>query len=89
TELPVAPEEIPTEFLAEIERSGHLGVVEEHVAHGGVGEMLARDLMLRGLGPKKFSHFHAQGYLSGYYGSQIFHRQECGLAAVDILKALG
>lgn len=89
TELPMAPDEMPAEFLRDIEKSGHLSVVEEHVAHGGVGEMLARNMMLRGLNPKKFSHFHAQGYLSGYYGSQVFHRQECGLAAVDILKALG
>jgi transketolase len=89
TELPVAPDEMPKPFLKELEQSGHLAVVEEHVSHGGVGEMMARNLLLKGLAPKKFSHFHAQGYLSGYYGSQVFHRKESGLAAADILKALG
>jgi transketolase len=87
-ELPVAPGEMPKEFLKDIEHSGHLALVEEHVAHGGAGEMIARNLMLRGLAPKRFSHFHAQGYLSGYYGSQVFHRRESGLVAADILKAL-
>ncbi|HVM32533.1 MAG TPA: transketolase, partial [bacterium] len=80
SELPVAPGEMPEALLGDIAHSGHLAVVEEHVAHGGAGEMLARNLLLKGLPPKRFSHFHAQGYLSGYYGSQLFHRQESNLA---------
>jgi transketolase len=88
TELPFDAGSLPGEFLADLGRSGHLAVVEEHVAHGGVGEMLGRCLMLSGKAPRRFSHFCAQGYLSGYYGSQGFHRKECGLTADNILKEL-
>ncbi len=88
TELPFETKTIPDEFLRDIAKSGHLAVVEEHVAHGGVGEMLGRVLLLTGKNPKRFSHFCAQGYLTGYYGSQNFHRKECGLTAENILKEL-
>ncbi len=88
SELPLEEGSIPAEFLGDLRDSGHLGVVEEHVAHGGVGEMIGRNLLLQGLSPKRFSHFCARGYLSGYYGSQNFHRAECGLTADQILKGL-
>ena len=55
---------------------------------GGAGEALARCLLLKGETPGRFSHFSAQGYLSSYYGSQNFHRKECGLSPEDILKEL-
>ena len=35
-------------FLPTSERSRHLALVEEHVAHGGAGELIARELLLRG-----------------------------------------
>jgi hypothetical protein len=66
-----------------------LVVVEEHVATGGVGERLARDLLLRGVPPRRFTHRHALGYPSGRYGSQAFHRRECGLDPAAILATLG
>ena len=88
TELPFEATTIPGDFLKDIKRTGHLVVVEEHVAHGGVGEMMSRCLLLRGESPKRFSHFCAQGYLTGYYGSQDFHRKECGLSAENILKEI-
>jgi transketolase len=88
SELPVTAQTIPFEFKADLKRSHHLIVVEEHVAHGGVGEMLSRILLLAGEAPQKFSHHCAQGYISGYYGSQSFHRKESGLNAEAILKEL-
>jgi transketolase len=89
TELPIDQQNIPEEFKKDLKRSGHLAVVEEHVAHGSAGEMLARILLLNGEAPRKFSHHCARGYLSGYYGSQNFHREESGLTAKNILKELG
>jgi transketolase len=86
SELPLAT--LPEEFLKDLEASGHWMVVEEHVAHGGAGEALSRRLLLEGKAPKRFSHACAQGYLSGYYGSQDFHRAESGLSAEAVLKAL-
>ncbi len=38
SELPVTPDTIPPEFLADLSSSGKLVVVEEHVAHGGAGQ---------------------------------------------------
>lgn len=88
TELPILAREIPSEFLEDLERSRHLFVVEEHVAHGGVGEMLARSLMLLGAVPETLTHRHALGYVSGLYGSQQFHRQECGLDPDSLVASL-
>jgi transketolase len=48
-------------------------VVEEHVAQGSLGQMLAAD-----------RHFCAKGYPSHTYGSQNFHRKECGIDAAFI-----
>jgi transketolase len=87
-ELPTAPETLPDELLADLRASGHLCVVEEHVAHGGIGQMLARDLALRGLVPRRMTHRHARGYPSGRYGSQAFHRRESGLDPESVLAEL-
>ena len=88
TELPIVAREIPSEFLEDLERSQHLFVVEEHVAHGGVGEMLARSLMLLGAVPETLTHRYALGYVSGLYGSQQFHRRECGLDPESLVASL-
>lgn len=87
SELPF--DALPGEFLADVRRTPHLVAVEEHVATGGVGERLARELLLRGVVPRRFTHRHALGYPSGRYGSQAFHRRECGLDPASILAALG
>ncbi len=87
SELPL--DFIPGDFLDDVRRSPHLMVVEEHVANGGVGEQLARQLLLLGVAPARFSHRCATGYPSGRYGSQRFHRRECGLDTAGILAAIG
>ena len=63
-------------------------VVEEHVAHGGVGQMLVHSLVLLGVMPSHFTHRCAQRYRSGLYGSQVFHRRECGLDSESIIAEL-
>jgi len=87
SELPV--DLIPDDFLADVRQSTHLMVVEEHVANGGMGEQLARQLLLLGATTSRFSHRCATGYPSGRYGSQRFHRRECGLDTASILAAIG
>jgi transketolase len=84
-ELPF--DNLPSQFLADVRRSGVLCVAEEHVAQGSAGAMLAMTLMKRGSSPTAFIHKTALGYPSGTYGSQKFHRQECGLDAGSILLA--
>jgi transketolase len=85
-ELPI--DELPDAFLDSVERSQHLVVVEEHGARGGAGELIARELLLRGHAPARFSHHHARGYPSGRYGSQSFHRAECGLDPESVVRPL-
>ena len=48
------------------------------MASGGIGQMLAHFLLQRGT-RVSFDHVCARGYPSGLYGSQGFHRKECGL----------
>lgn len=83
SELPVT--ELPAAFLEDIQSSGHLITIEEHAASGGAGQMVAHALLTAGQPPRRFSHRFARGYLSGLYGSQSFHRRECGLDAASIV----
>jgi transketolase len=86
SELPVT--ELPSEFLSSLSRSDYLLVIEEHVCAGGLGQMLSHQLLLGGAAPGQFVHRTALGYVSGKYGSQHFHRAECGLDPVSILAEL-
>jgi len=88
TELPVDKDSLPPDFIEDIRRSKSLLVVEEHVAHGGVGETIAYALTLRGEAPLVFTHRCARGYESTLYGSQKFHRKECGLDPASIVSAV-
>ena len=89
SELPIEPETIPGQFMDDMRRSGHVFVVEEHVAQGGAGQALARVLWTMGAAPARFTHRHARGYVSGRYGSQDFHRKECGLDPASVLAEVG
>jgi transketolase len=84
SELPML--EVPPEFSADFQRSGHLVIVEEHVAQGSAGASLARALLRAQTLPRRFTHRVALGYPSGNYGSQAYHRKESGLDAASILE---
>lgn len=88
TELPFKIKTIPEEFINDLHHTGHLFLVEEHVAHGSVGHMLCHCLLAMGKAPTRFTHRHALGYVSGLYGSQAFHRKECGLDPESIRAEL-
>jgi transketolase len=81
-ELPPAP--LPEGFCAAIEADRPLFIVEEHVQQGGLAMQLLHALALAGLRPARVVHRHALGYPSGRYGSQAFHRRECGLDAESL-----
>lgn len=61
-----------------------LYVVEEHVAQGGLGMQVAWASARRGGRVGRFVHRHAQGYPTGRFGSQEFHRAQCGLDAMSM-----
>lgn len=88
SELPIAPEEIPTAFFGDLQQSEHVIVVEEHVAQGSAGATLAHALACLGATPRRFTHRFARGYPSGQYGSQLYHRQESGLDPPAIVRLL-
>jgi transketolase len=75
--------EIPSRFLDQI-ADRTLFVLEEHVVQGGLGMNLALGLATRGLTAKHFIHRTALGYPTGRFGSQAFHRAQCGLDAPSI-----
>lgn len=70
--------ELSDEFLASVDVSGLLWVIEEHVARGGLGEHLAARLAQQGV---RFQLYHttAVGYPDGLYGSQSYHQSRSGL----------
>jgi transketolase len=88
SELPIVNAEIPATFIADFQQSGHLIVVEEHVVQGGAGAALAHALLCTQTTPRRFTHRFARGYPSGRTGSQVFHREECGLDPASILRLL-
>lgn len=88
TELPLAQRCVPQDFLFDLRRSRHLFVVEEHVAQGGVAQQLCHLLCTMGKMPPQLTHRCALGYVSGLYGSQKFHREECGLDPRSIAEQL-
>ena len=93
TELPIRKESMPEELVRDIRQSGALFVIEEHVAHGGAGQMLSYALTEMNEAPCEFIHKFAKGYVSGLYGSQLFHRKECGLdpesVAAEVVRRYG
>jgi transketolase len=83
SELPIA--EFPTELKLQNQK---LCILEEHVAQGGVGQIIALEILKKNISLKSFSHLHAQGYVSGFYGSQNFHRAESSLTKESVIKIL-
>ncbi|WP_084461029.1 transketolase family protein [Curvibacter gracilis] len=75
--------EIPAAFFQQIDGKP-LYILEEHVASGGLGMNLAFYLAERGITPQRFVHRPALGYPNGRFGSQAFHRAQCGLDAKSI-----
>jgi transketolase len=88
SELPIEDKSVPQEFINALSRKRKLLVVEEHVSQGGVGQIIALFLMANGKKIDIFEHVCALGYPSGNYGSQQFHRIECGLNSEEILKRI-
>jgi transketolase len=82
------PETIPRTLLEAIAAAPVLGLVEEHVAEGGFGQQFVHALALAGCPIPTLVHAHARGYPSGRYGSQNWHRQECGLDVPTILAQM-
>ena len=88
TELPLTVDDIPADFTASLRNSPGLWVVEEHVAQGSFGHMIAAWVLEGSFPIRDFRHFAAKGYPSSRIGSQAFHRKESGIDGESILQAL-
>lgn len=75
--------EIPEKFWEQV-AGKKLYVVEEHVASGGLGMLVSHAMVQLGIQISKFIHRYAVGYPTGRFGSQDFHRTQCGLDADGI-----
>lgn len=78
--------EIPEAFWAQVVGK-RVFVIEEHVAAGGLGMHVALAMARLGIQASSFIHRHALGYPTGRFGSQSFHRAQCGLDA-DGVRAM-
>lgn len=84
-ELPL--DTLPEALLADL-AGKPLYVVEEHVAAGGLGMQLSLALLASGVSPSGFTHRPAVGYPSARFGSQSYHRAECGIDAPGLLHMI-
>ena len=78
----------PEELWYDIRQASVLAVAEEHVAHGSAGSLVTGQLIEHRCMPPQYRHFTACGYPSERYGSQRFHRVECGLTPDLVLRSL-
>lgn len=79
--------DIPADFLRQIDNAP-LFIIEEHVAAGGLGAHVALALARHGCRASSFTHRHALGYPTGRFGSQGFHRVQCGLDGESLRKMI-
>ncbi len=81
-------EGLPAELAASIEEKRRVVTIEEHYAHGGLGEALSHLLLSSGVLPRSMMSLHAAGYPSGRYGSQRWHQTESGLRGPALVTRL-
>ena len=84
--IPLGPE--AARLLSSLEGSGRLVVAEEHVARGGVGELIAARVASAGLRLERCRLVHALGYPDQLIGNQEFHRKQSGLTAVQLRETV-
>lgn len=75
---------IPKEFWDQV-IGKKLFVTEEHIVAGGLGMHLALAMARLGIYVSSFIHRYAVGYPTGRFGSQSFHRSQCGLDVDGVL----
>ncbi|MEH6627067.1 MAG: hypothetical protein V7739_11515 [Motiliproteus sp.] len=78
---------IPEEFWQQVSGSP-LYVTEEHVSAGGLGMFISLAMVRRGIQVSNFVHRYALGYPTNRFGSQDFHRAQCGLDVDGVLTMI-
>jgi transketolase len=89
SELPLTETTIPNSVLSQIGTGCPLIVVEEHILHGGLAQMVLTYCAGLGIPVTKFHSLCAAGIASGAYGSQTYLREQSGLTPTALLHCLG
>lgn len=79
----LSQDQLPALFLHQV-TDQNLFILEEHVMQGGLGMQLIYVLAKLQISVRRVFHKYALGYPTGTFGSQAFHRQQCGLDAASI-----
>lgn len=88
SELPLSSCALPDALTEKLGAGANLVVVEEHIAHGGLGAMLIHRLLTDGVPIGRFANLNAAGLALNAYGSQTYLRERSGLAPEDFCKAI-
>lgn len=88
SELPIEATALPALLVAQLRAGKGLLVIEEHVAQGGVAQMLLMACAHAGCMPQRMQALHAYGLHVGAYGSQQYLRGLSGLDHASMLHAL-
>ncbi len=86
SELPLG--NVPDAFIDDVNDSGHLIIIEEHVEHGGLATCLFHDPDFRynvSFDHIDIAHVYADSPPYPSYGSQAFHRKQSGLDIDSIM----
>lgn len=87
-ELPLSSCPLPEALIESLSAGAKLVVIEEHIAHGGLGAMLIHRLLTDGVPIRGFTSLNAPTLALNAYGSQTFLRHRSGLAPEDFCKAV-
>jgi transketolase len=89
SELPLTPDSLPATVTAQIASGTKLIVVEEHISHGGLAQMMLYYCATHGIPVGRFHSLHAAGIAIGVYGSQTYLRQHSQLTPAAVRSCLG
>ena len=89
SELPLTPGSLPPAVTAQIANGTKLIVVEEHISHGGLAQMMLYYCATHGIMVGEFHSLHAFGIAIGVYGSQTYLRQQSHLTPAAVRSCLG
>jgi transketolase len=89
SKLPIVQNEVPSELLNQIRKSGKLVIVEEHVKNSGIGFAVLSMLNQNKIDSIDVIHLSANKHIYGSYGSQEFLRGKSKLDLEGVLSAIG
>lgn len=89
SEFPLSAHPIPAAVWQRIGSGAGVVVVEEHVAHGGLAQMIAYESALRGVALPRFHAMTAPSLSLGVYGSHAYLRAHSQLTSATLMHYLG